>query len=95
MLITAQYKVRRFNWFKYKDNDDFDFNMNDDLGKLVLNPDVTVRARPLWEKCSFCIQNIQKATNRCKNRENRKPKMEMLSVLCNLLHNRSNGFWRC
>ena len=59
-LNNCPYKVRRFNWFNYKDNDDFDFNMNDDLGKMVLNPDVTVRARGVMEKCSMCIQNIQK-----------------------------------
>ena len=59
-MNNCPYKVRRFNWFNYKDNDDFDYNMNDDLGKMVLNPDVTVRARGVMEKCSMCIQNIQK-----------------------------------
>ena len=78
---NCPYKVRRFNWFKYKDNDDFDFNMNDDLGKLVLNPDVTVRARGVMEKCSFCIQNIQKAKLDAK-RENRKLKDGDVKCAC-------------
>ena len=57
---NCPYKVRRFNWFNYAENDAFDYNMNDDLGKMVLNPDVTVRARGVMEKCSMCIQGIQK-----------------------------------
>ena len=57
---NCPYKVRRFNWFNYAENDAFDYNMNDDLGKMVLNPDVTVRARGVMEKCSMCIQMIQK-----------------------------------
>jgi molybdopterin-containing oxidoreductase family iron-sulfur binding subunit len=56
---NCPYKVRRFNWFKYFDNSEFDFNMNNDLGKMVLNPDVTVRSRGVMEKCSMCIQRIQ------------------------------------
>ncbi len=56
---NCPYKVRRFNWFKYADNPKFDYNMNDDLGKMVLNPDVVVRSRGVMEKCSMCVQRIQ------------------------------------
>ena len=56
---NCPYKVRRFNWFQYSENDKFDFNMNDDYGKMVLNPDVVVRSRGVIEKCSMCIQKIQ------------------------------------
>ncbi len=56
---NCPYKVRRFNWFQYSENDQFDFNMNNDLGKMVLNPDVVVRSRGVIEKCSMCIQKIQ------------------------------------
>ena len=57
---NCPYKVRRFNWFRYNKNDEFDYNMNDDLGRMVLNPDVVVRSRGVMEKCSMCIQITQK-----------------------------------
>ncbi|MFX0555481.1 TAT-variant-translocated molybdopterin oxidoreductase [Maribacter sp. CXY002] len=56
---NCPYKVRRFNWFLYNNNDEFDFHMNNDLGKMVLNPDVNVRSRGVIEKCSMCIQKTQ------------------------------------
>ena len=56
---NCPYRVRRFNWFKYFDNNEFDFNMNNDLGRMVLNPDVVVRSRGVMEKCSMCIQMTQ------------------------------------
>jgi len=58
-LNNCPYKVRRFNWYRYTNNKKFDFNTSSDLGKMVLNPDVTVRERGVVEKCSFCVQRIQ------------------------------------
>ena len=57
---NCPYKVRRFNWFQYSQNDEFDYNMNNDLGRMVINPDVNVRSRGVMEKCSLCIQMTQK-----------------------------------
>jgi len=56
---NCPYKVRRFNWFQYVKNDKFDYASNSDLGRMVLNPDVTVRSRGVVEKCSMCVQRIQ------------------------------------
>jgi molybdopterin-containing oxidoreductase family iron-sulfur binding subunit len=69
---NCPYKVRRFNWFKYSDNPQFDFNMNDTLGKMVLNPDVVVRGRGVMEKCSMCVQRIQEGKLNAK-KEGRRP----------------------
>jgi len=58
-INNCPYRVRRFNWFKYVNNDKFNFHLNEESTKMVLNPDVTVRSRGVVEKCSFCIQRIQ------------------------------------
>ncbi|MCZ2140366.1 MAG: TAT-variant-translocated molybdopterin oxidoreductase [Bacteroidia bacterium] len=78
---NCPYKVRRFNWFKYAENDQFDYYMNNDLGRMVLNPDVTVRSRGVMEKCSFCIQRIQAGKLQAKL-ENRKVKDGDVKTAC-------------
>jgi MoCo/4Fe-4S cofactor protein with predicted Tat translocation signal len=81
---NCPYKVRRFNWFKYHDNKDFaavNVAQNDDMGKMVLNPDVTVRARGVIEKCSMCVQRIQSGKLTAK-RESRKVKDGEINTAC-------------
>jgi len=67
---NCPYKVRRFNWLDYQTVDLFPHNEPkvadeavafgaDNLTRMVLNPDVTVRTRGVIEKCSFCVQRIQ------------------------------------
>jgi MoCo/4Fe-4S cofactor protein with predicted Tat translocation signal len=65
---NCPFKVRRFNWFDWNDADCFEDNLysdgrrddiNDDLTRMVLNPEVTVRSRGVMEKCSFCVQRLQ------------------------------------
>ncbi len=56
---NCPYKVRRFNWFNYWNDDRFTNYLQDDAAYLALNPDVTTRSRGVMEKCSFCAQRIQ------------------------------------
>ena len=78
---NCPYKVRRFNWFQYSDNKDFDFNTNNDLGKMVLNPDVVVRSRGVMEKCSMCVQRIQEGKLNAK-KEGREVKEGEVNTAC-------------
>ncbi len=67
---NCPFKVRRFNWFNYNENSDFTFNpTQDDLGRMVLNPDVVVRSRGVMEKCSMCVQRIQSGKLEAKKAE--------------------------
>ena len=78
---NCPYRVRRFNWFNYADNKEFDFNMNNEYGKMVLNPDVVVRSRGVMEKCSMCIQMTQATILKAK-KEGRAVKADEFSTAC-------------
>ncbi|MFM1746039.1 MAG: hypothetical protein RLZZ630_1976 [Bacteroidota bacterium] len=78
---NCPYKVRRYNWFKYSDNEQFPYNMTDNLGKMVLNPDVTVRSRGVMEKCSMCVQRIQYGRLEAK-KAGRRPKDGEIKTAC-------------
>lgn len=83
---NCPYKVRRFNWFNYYNDNQFkDFYTHSKLGRLVLNPDVTVRYRGVMEKCSFCVQRLQESKLRAKvnaKSTNAKPEDGEVKVAC-------------
>lgn len=57
---NCPYKVRYYNWYAYAKKA-FPEPLN-----LQLNPEVTVRARGVMEKCTFCIQRIRGAQHQAR-----------------------------
>ena len=78
---NCPYKVRRFNWADYTGASTHGklgpatgtgklnqvvHQMNDELTRMVLNPDVVTRSRGVMEKCTFCVQRTQSSKLKAK-----------------------------
>ncbi len=84
---NCPYKVRRFNYLNYSDNQT-QFVANDEanrtrvpLLRLLNNPDVTVRGRGVMEKCTYCVQRINDARIEGK-KQGRDPKDGEIITAC-------------
>ena len=81
---NCPYKVRRFNFFNY--TDEFLTNGDDpEIIQMAMNPEVTVRFRGVMEKCTYCVQRVNRAKIERDNETNgrtQKPKDGAVETAC-------------
>ncbi|MAT58319.1 MAG: molybdopterin oxidoreductase [Ignavibacteriae bacterium] len=77
---NCPYKVRRFNFYNFRDHFANAYYQND-VSALAHNPEVTVRSRGVMEKCTFCVQRIMEAREDA-IRENKPLTGDMVTTAC-------------
>ena len=77
---NCPYKVRRFNYFNFRDHFKGGYQESP-VFALLMNPEVTVRSRGVMEKCTFCVQRISDARAEA-TKENRALKGSDVRTAC-------------
>jgi molybdopterin-containing oxidoreductase family iron-sulfur binding subunit len=77
---NCPYKVRRFNYFNFRDHFKNGFQESP-VFALLMNPEVTVRSRGVMEKCTFCVQRISDVRSEA-TKENRDLKGSDVRTAC-------------
>ena len=77
---NCPYKVRRFNFFGYSDGEEY-ANLGLDSYRAQKNPEVTVRARGVMEKCTYCVQRVS-AARRGAERDDRTIGLDEVKTAC-------------
>ncbi|ROL62070.1 4Fe-4S dicluster domain-containing protein, partial [Bacteroidetes/Chlorobi group bacterium ChocPot_Mid] len=77
---NCPYKVRRFNFYNFREKFAEGFQAKDSLS-LLHNPEVTVRSRGVMEKCTFCVQRIEEARQEA-TKSGRKLKGDDVKTAC-------------
>ena len=75
---NCPYKVRKFNYFNFHEDLKQEENQ---VKKMVFNPEVTVRFRGVMEKCTYCVQRITEGKLRA-DREHRPLQDREITTAC-------------
>lgn len=76
---NCPYKVRRFNWFAYASGQGYK-DMDAPPISAVYNPDVTVRARGVMEKCTYCVQRVTRARRKAEGEQRQIREREIVTA---------------